>query len=157
MGVPYRAGSSFLKKKKIQITYATSFDLYKVSDPSGYDWCGPRVAPTESGPRVTACIKDHAWQPVVGLVGHAWQLPKRPCVGTSEAATRGTPLTVCHAANLAWATIHYCVANVFMMRGTTQKCHAYVKLLVSSTVPYFSSEYAVPANRLQLTNLQVRL
>jgi len=42
-------------------------------------------------------------------------------VGTSEAATHGTPLAMCHAANLAWATVHYCVANAFMMRGTTQK------------------------------------
>jgi len=42
-------------------------------------------------------------------------------VGTSKAATRGTPLAVCHAANLAWATVHYCVENAFVTRGTTPK------------------------------------
>jgi len=42
-------------------------------------------------------------------------------VGTSEAATHGTPLAVCHAANLVLATVHYCAANTFVMRGTMQK------------------------------------
>jgi len=62
-------------------------------------------------PRVAACIKKD----------HAWQLQKQPRVETSEVATHGTPLAVCHAANLAWATVHYCVANAFVMCGTTQK------------------------------------
>jgi len=62
-------------------------------------------------PCVAACIKKD----------HAWQLPKRLRVGTSETAMRGTPLAVCHAANLACATVHYCVANAFVMHGTMQK------------------------------------
>jgi len=86
-------------------------------------------------------------RPVCIKKDHAWQLPKWPRVGTSEAAMRGTLLAVCHAVNLAWATVHYCVANAFVMRGTTQKMPRMCEVI--------SGLYCITKNSLSLSYFSV--
>jgi len=125
---PYGGFSKIRSHKFYSLQCSTVMCMY--CSVCGYNWCGPRVVPSEIGPRVAACKGPHMVACII-TVGprmaacikkdYAWQLLKQPRVGTSEAATRGIPLALCHAVNLTWATVHYCMAKAFVMRGTMQK------------------------------------